>query len=582
MPQHSPLLTLIVAGLVAAFLLGLLARRLGLPPLVGYLVAGVLVGPHTPGFVADESLAHQLAEIGVILLMFGVGLHLAPRDLAAVRGVAVPGALAQIAVATLLGCGIGLALGWTVGAGLVFGLALSVASTVVLLRALEERGLVRTPRGRVVIGWLVVEDLAMVAALVAIPALAAAAETGGGWGPVVAALGWRLAEVTLFAAGMLVFGRRVVPWLLARAAATDSHELFTLAVLATAMGIAFGAAALFGVSFALGAFFAGMVLAESELSHRAGADILPLQDAFAVLFFVSVGMLFDPGVLLRQPLGALASVGVVILGKSLAALLIARLLGEPPGLGLTVAAGLGQVGEFSFILAALGVSLGLLPPAGQDLILAASLISIALNPLLFALAGRLEPALPLRPRLARLLGRGGAAEPPAPSRHAVPESWSGHVVVVGHGRVGALVARLLRGRGIRVAVVETDAAIVARLEQAGVPVALGEIVNPAVAASVGLGRARLVVLAIPDSYQTRRAQDVLHAANPRAAVVARTHGETAFASPEESGARLAVNDERELALRIGQRALEAMGVPAEEARLATGMLPRAPAIERAG
>jgi CPA2 family monovalent cation:H+ antiporter-2 len=356
MPHHTPLIATIVGGLVAAFALGALAQRLKLSPLVGYLMAGVLVGPFTPGYVADQGIANELAEIGVILLMFGVGLHFSLKDLLSVRKIAVPGALVQMTVATLLGMGLAAILGWPMISGFVFGLALSVASTVVLLRALQEHRLVQTDRGKIAVGWLIVEDLAMVLALVLLPALAGALKAGEGavdpmtaW---VAPLGFTVLKVGGFVAFMLIVGRRVVPWLLHYVAHTGSRELFRLAVLAIALGVAFGAASLFGVSFALGAFFAGMILAESELSQRAAEETLPLRDAFAVLFFVSVGMLFNPFVVLENPWTVLAVLGIIIVGKSLAALAIIKAFGRSNTTAVTVAASLAQIGEFSFILAA--------------------------------------------------------------------------------------------------------------------------------------------------------------------------------------------------------------------------------------
>jgi CPA2 family monovalent cation:H+ antiporter-2 len=385
-----PLIATIAVSFGFAAILGYLADRLQLPPLVGYLLAGILMGPITPGFVADTGLASQLAEIGVILLMFGVGLHFSARDLLAVRGVAIPGAIVQILVATLLGVGLAEWWGWSLGAGIVFGLSLSVASTVVLLKALEERNLVNAASGRVAVGWLIVEDLAMVLALVLLPALAellgghAPAGAHGAGMPLPLTIALTLLQVGAFAAMAIFLGPKVVPWLLIRVARTGSRELFTLTVLALALGIAFGSAQIFGVSFALGAFFAGVVMSESSLSHRAAADSLPLQNAFSVLFFVSVGMLFDPSILLRQPLGVLSALLLIIVGKGVISFVVVTLLRYPIGMGLTVAGGLAQIGEFSFILAGLGVTLGLLPTDGQDIILASAIISITLNPIVCA------------------------------------------------------------------------------------------------------------------------------------------------------------------------------------------------------
>lgn len=408
MHHDVPLISTAAMGFVAAYVFGFAAHRLRLPPLVGYLVAGIVIGPFSPGFVADAALAAQLAEMGVILLMFGVGLHFSAADLMAVRWIAVPGAIGQIAIATLMGIGLAMAWGWNLGAGLVFGLSLSVASTVVLLRALEERSLLATSRGRIAVGWLIVEDLVMVLTLVLLPAFAealsgpvglpaGAADSGGA---IAVTVGITLLKVAAFILLAIMLGPKVVPWLLKQAARTGSRELFTLSVLALALGIAYGSAEVFGVSFALGAFFAGVVLNESDFSHRAATDSLPLQDAFAILFFVSVGMLFDPAVLVREPLTVLAVLLIVMLGKAVAAFAVVLLLGYPAATALTVAASLAQIGEFSFILAGLGIALGLLPPAGRDLILAGALLSITLNPLAFAIAERLAAAGRSAPRTA--------------------------------------------------------------------------------------------------------------------------------------------------------------------------------------
>ena len=423
MEHDISLIATISMGLVLAFIGGMIANKLRLPPLVGYLLAGVALGPFTPGFVGDAHIAGQLAEIGVMLLMFGVGLHFSINDLLAVRGIAIPGAIAQIAVATLFGVALAHLWGWGLGAGLVFGLALSVASTVVLLRALEQRNELDSVNGKIAVGWLIVEDLAMVLALVLLPALAGALGADGGSRGVASQLSgdsvWltlvlTLGKVALFTALVFVVGTRAVPWMLKHVARTGSRELFTLSVLATALGIAYGSAELFGVSFALGAFFAGIVLSESDFSHKAAADSLPFQDAFAVLFFVSVGMLFDPRILVQEP-GAVVSVLLIILiGKSIVAFAIVQMMGYPVSTALMVSACLAQIGEFSFILAGLGISLGVLPERGRDLILAGALLSVAVNPLAFAtvtpinnfirrrrrMMSRVEPAQDLK--LARL------------------------------------------------------------------------------------------------------------------------------------------------------------------------------------
>ncbi|HEV7439636.1 MAG TPA: YbaL family putative K(+) efflux transporter [Methylobacterium sp.] len=573
MPHATELIAIIALGLVLAFVCGMAAQRLRLPPLVGYLLAGVLVGPYTPGFVGNSGLAGQLAEIGVILLMFGVGLHFSIKDLMAVRSIALPGAVVQIGVATAMGGGLALAWGWSLGAGLVFGLALSVASTVVLLRALEERNLLDSDKGRIAVGWLIVEDLAMVLALVLLPALApslggsggdAAGHHGGGGGNIWLTLGLTLAKVAVFTALMLVGGRRIVPWLLDQAARTGSRELFTLAVLALALGIAFGSAELFGVSFALGAFFAGMVLAESDLSHQAAADSLPLQDAFAVLFFVSVGMLFDPGILIREPLSVLAVLGVIMLGKSVAAVAIVLAFKHPVGTALTIAASLAQIGEFSFILVGLGLSLKLLPEEGRDLILGGALLSITLNPLFFALATRVERALAERPDLAARFERQGAGQIAVASEAAPRRD---HAVVIGYGRVGSSIGKALQAWDLPYVVVDRDRRRVVELREHGVDAVFGDAAAPGILEAADIGSARLLVLATPDSHQTRRLIEIARGANPRIDTVIRTHSDSERRRLEEERVGLVLMGERELALGMTLYALRSLGVKEGEARL---------------
>jgi monovalent cation:H+ antiporter-2, CPA2 family len=444
MSHETPLIATIVAGLGLAFLFGLLAQRLRLPTLAGYLMAGVIIGPFTPGYVADQELANELAELGVILLMFGVGLHFSIKDLMAVKNIAIPGALGQIAVAGLAGLGLSAALGWSIGAGLIFGLSLSVASTVVLLRALEERGLVAARRGQIAVGWLIVEDLVMVVTLVLIPPLAGllggatpplegetVTATALGMGPVAAALATTAVKVAAFVALMLVVGRKLIPAALDYVARTGSAELFRLSVLAIALGVAFGSAYLFGVSFALGAFFAGMVMAGSPLSHQAAEETLPLRDAFAVLFFVSVGMLFNPMVLLQEPLAVLATVLVIVLVKSAAAYGIVRAFGHGKETALTIAASLAQIGEFSFILIVLGVTLDIVPIAARDLVVAGALLSILINPVLFHLLDRWSEKHPapdgvskadIEAALADEPADADAETPPAPPSDVTPEA----------------------------------------------------------------------------------------------------------------------------------------------------------------
>ena len=563
MHHETALIAILSGGLGLAFVFGFVAIRLSLPPLVGYLLAGVAVGPFTPGFVADAGLASQLAEIGVILLMFGVGLHFSPSDLMAVRGIAVPGAIFQIAAATALGAAVSHLWGWSWGTGLVFGLCLSVASTVVLLRALEDRGALDSGDGRIAVGWLIVEDLFMVLTLVLLPALAGVlggvaggAATSGA--DLTAAIGLTLAKVVAFLVFMFVVGRRAVPWLLERVARTGSRELFTLAVLATALGVAVGAAALFGVSFALGAFFAGVVISESDLSHKAAADALPLQDAFAVLFFVAVGMLFDPTILVRQPLQVLAVVVIVMIGKSLAAFLIVRAFGHPLHTSLTISASLAQIGEFSFILAALGVSLGLLPQSGSSLIVAGALLSITLNPLMFKAIAPFDRWVRARPRLARLLEPlpGRVPEEP-PSLHA--ERMRNHAVLIGHGRVGGRVADVLAERKIPYLVIEQDRNAALALRERGLRVIYGDAARPGVLEHAGLREARLLVVTTPEPFQARAIIDLARRIHPSIDIAVRTHSNAERAYLEERKVGKVVMGEHELADAIARYALQRFG-----------------------
>jgi CPA2 family monovalent cation:H+ antiporter-2 len=539
MAHNTPLISTIVAGLVLAFIFGTLAHRLRVSPLVGYLFAGVLMGPFTPGYVADQHLANELAEIGVILLMFGVGLHFSLKDLMSVRAIAVPGAIVQIAAATLMGVGLAVWLGWPIGGGLVFGLALSVASTVVLLRALQERRLVETERGRIAVGWLIVEDLAMVLTLVLLPALAGLlkGEGGSSFSSVALPLAITLGKVMAFVAFMLVIGRRVVPWLLHYVAHTGSRELFRLAVLAISLGVAFGSAMLFDVSFALGAFFAGMILAESELSHRAAQETLPLRDAFAVLFFVSVGMLVDPMIVMRDPLPLLATVFIIVVGKSAAAFLIVRAFGHPASTAWTISASLAQIGEFSFILAGLGVSLALLPERGRDLVLAGAIVSIFLNPLIFAAVDRL---------LEREEGKHTpGTEPVEKAREPLPVTGlSGHIVLIGHGRV---VGRALRQAALPFLVIEDNPEIVARLQKEGLEALSGNANAPDMLEAANVKGARALVIAIPDAFEGGQA--VLKARNvrPDLAIIARAHSDEEVAHLKRNGANLVIMGEEEIA-----------------------------------
>jgi len=536
MPHSVTLISTIAAAFGLALGLGFLAVRLRMPALVGYLVAGVVMGPFTPGYTGDLGLTQQLAEIGVMLLMFGVGLHLSLDDLLSVKKIAVPGAVLQIGVATALGYALARYWDWEVGAALVFGLALSVASTVVLLRALEARGSLETLTGRIAVGWLVVEDLAMVLVLVLLPPLAtvlggsvagagASASAGAG---TAAALGptllLTLGRVVLFVALMLIVGKRLLPWILSHVARTGSRELFTLCVIATAVGIAVGAGALFGVSYALGAFFAGMVMRESEFSHRAAKESLPFRDAFSVLFFVSVGMLFDPSMLWREPGRILLVLAIIVLGKTAAALGLVLLFRYPLNTALTVSASLAQIGEFSFILAGMGVSLGLLPLEGQNLILAGAVISIAVNPVIF---GLIEPAQTLllgRSRLARLMNR--PADRLAELPHSFdPSTLSGHVLLVGYGRVGRRIGEGLRARGVTIVVAEQNREIVERLRADGIAAVFGDAAEAAVLVQAHVARARVLVIATPDTVGARAMIALARKLRPDLPAVIRTHSD---------------------------------------------------------
>ena len=572
MPHDITLIATITMGLVLAFLGGLLAHKLRLPPLVGYLLAGVAVGPYTPGFVADAHLAAQLAEIGVILLMFGVGLHFSISDLLEVRAIAIPGAIFQIAVATGSGLGLALLWGWTVGAGLVLGLALSVASTVVLLRALEQRNALDTVNGRIAVGWLIVEDLVMVLALVLLPALAGAlgGDTRGvaaqfSGGSLAMALAITVGKVAVFVALVFLVGTRVVPWLLQLVARTGSRELFTLSVLAIALGIAYGSAALFGVSFALGAFFAGVVLSESDFSHQAAADSLPLQDAFAVLFFVSVGMLFDPNILVRQPLAVLAVVLLIVFGKSIAAFAIVLARGYPVTTALTVSASLAQIGEFSFILAGLGVALGLLPPEGRDLILAGAILSITLNPLVFAIVDPMAAWLRARPRLIALLERSG--DPLATmSEKNRGTGLRDHAIIVGFGRVGEIIGDALKAQGFPLVVVDENRRRVEALRKHGLTAIYGDATAVGVLEAAGVDYARLLIVAIPQGFQKRRIIELAREANPRIDTAVRTYRASEVAYLKDQGVGLAIMGTREVAFGLLRYALSSLGLSEERAQ----------------
>ncbi|KAB2676769.1 Kef family K(+) transporter [Brucella tritici] len=564
MPHDTPLIATIVIGLCLAFIFGAIATRLKISPLVGYLLAGVIAGPHTPGFVADQDLILQLAEIGVILLMFGVGLHFSLKDLLSVKAIAVPGALAQIAAAAALGTGLGLALGWDVQAGLVFGLALSTASTVVLLRAMQERRLIDTERGRIAVGWLIVEDLAMVMALVLLPAVASVtgrAEGSAASDPIASWLGLgiggiillTIAKVVLFVALMLIVGRKVIPWLLNVVAQTGSRELFRLGVLAIALGVAFGAAHLFGVSFALGAFFAGMVMSESELSHRAAEESLPLRDAFAVLFFISVGMLFDPMSLLRDPLPLLGTLAIILIGKSVAAFFIVRAFRRPVSTALTISASLAQIGEFSFILAGLGVSLNLLPPAVRDLILAGAILSIFLNPVMFIVAERMRPWIEKRSKHGTPAGEAPGVELSISEPEPLPQTLlTGHTIVVGYGQIGERIAAGLQAETTPFLVIEVSSKVSASLKDKGVEAIAGNASDSEILKAANPAMARNLVIAIPNAFEAGRVTALARAANPEISIVVRACSKAEAQYLKDLGADFVILGEEEIATAMAK------------------------------
>ncbi|MBD8873403.1 YbaL family putative K(+) efflux transporter [Rhodanobacter sp. DHB23] len=542
--HEAPLIATLVSGIVLAFVFAALAHRLKLPELAGYLLAGVVVGPFTPGYVADGRIAHELAEVGVVLLMFGVGLHFSLKDLLSVKSLAIPGALIQMAVATVLGVLLGMALGWPFAQGFVFGLALSVASTVVLLRAMEERRLLETERGRIAVGWLIVEDFAMVLALVLLPAVGGALAAGQGvsFGALAGTVGIAIGKVILFVALMLVVGARLIPWLLARVAVSGSRELFRLAVLAIALGVAFGLAGAFGVSFELGAFFAGMMMGESKLAHDAAEETLPLRDAFAVLFFVSVGMLFNYRVLLSEPLVVLAALAIIVLGKSLAALLIVLASRRPLRTALTIAVSLAQIGEFSFILIGVGVAQQMVSKEAQDVLLAAAILSILLNPLLFKLLDRARPWLDAR----EAAQDAAAAAPDEP----VPEQagdLSGHVVVAGYGRVGRLLCDALRADGIPLLAMELEHERVEELRAQGIRTISGQASRDEALAAANLGAAKALLVTVPDAFEAGEIVRVARRINPGLTICARAGSGAGAAHLRGQGANLVLSGEREIA-----------------------------------
>jgi len=556
------LISTISVGFGLALLFGFLAVRLKLPALVGYLLAGVVVGPATPGFVADASIANQLSELGVMLLMFGVGLHFSIDDLIAVRKIAVPGAVARIVLTTAIAVGVGFAWGWSLAAGVIFGLAISVASTVVFLKALEGRGGLETLPGKIGLGWLIVEDLVMVLALVLLPAFA-----GSPAGPHAApghSIAWTLAStlfsVALFVAVMLVGGRRLFPWLLWQVARTGSRELFTLCVIAAAVGVAYASSELFGVSFALGAFFAGMLLGESALAQRAAEESLPLRDAFAVLFFVAVGMLFDPSVLVREPLRVALVVLIVVAVRAVIVFATVLVYRYPMGHALTLAAGLAQIGEFSFILAAMGIGLGVLPAEARDLILAGALVSIAINHLLFAALEPIQRMIRRRPGIAATLDR--PLDPLAALPLEVGEAeLTDHVVLVGYGRVGRRIGDALAAAGKRFVVAEQNRDAVEALRAQGVHAVTGDAADPVVLAQTHVMRARMLIVATPDAFRTRRMIETARILNPRIATVVRTHSDEEAALLRRENVGRVFFGEEELANGMVLHVLDSLAPP---------------------
>lgn len=568
MPHDTALLVTIAGAFAAAFLLGFGASKIGLPPLVGYLVAGIALGPNSPGFVGDVGLAQQLAEVGVILLMFGVGLHFSPGDLMRVRRIALPGAVIQMLLACALGGGLALTWGWSPAAAVVFGLSLSVASTVVVLKVLEARGLFDSIDGRIAVGWLVVEDLVVVIALVLLPTILAIVG-----GPAVAdtaptpGVAWTivltLAKLAAFIVLMGVVGRRAVPWLLTLVARSGSRELFTLAVLAVALGVAVGAAALFDVSFALGAFVAGVVISESDLSYRAAADALPMQDAFAVLFFVSIGMLIDPLVIVREPIRVLQTVAVVLIGNSLIATILMVLLNHPLRAALRLGASLGQIGEFSFILAGLGVELGVLTGDARSLLLGAALITIAINPLVFRLMDGLGAWIASRPRLLDFLERQKEPRIVATGMHVA--MTPDHAILIGYGRVGRTIGDALQRLGVPFIAIEQDRRIVEAMRTVGVSTIYGDATQSGILDYAHPERARLLVVATPDPYHARYIISMARAKNPKIEVIVRTHSDQEQTIFEGMGVQKALMGERELAFGMAYYSLRSLGVDDDRA-----------------
>jgi len=565
------LITTISAGLAVALVMGLITHRIGLSPIVGYLLAGVLVGPRTPGFQADPKLAAQLAEMGVILLMFGVGLHFHLKDLLAVRKIAIPGAIVQSLAATLLGAVVAFIFGWNLGAGIVLGMAISVASTVVLMRVLMDADMLNTPHGHVAVGWLVVEDIFTVLVLVLLPAVVASQTSGEGGMAIVVPLGKALLKLAALTALVLIGGGKVIPWLLARVARTRSRELFTLAVLAVAMGVAAGSYVLFDASMALGAFLAGMVVGQSEVHHQAAADALPMRDAFAVLFFVSVGMLFDPRFLIQEPLLVLSVMGIILIGKPLAALFIVLFLGKPVRTALTVALGLAQIGEFSFILGDLARSQKVLPDAGSSVLVAGALLSITLNPMLFRSIDSIETFLRNRPRIWALLNARNRQMQDIPEAAPATEIDPSQVraVVVGYGPVGRSLTRILRDFEIHPTIVEMNVETVRNLSAEGITAVYGDAGRRDILEAAGIAHAKYLVVTLPDMAGRMTVIATARMLNKDVRILSRAHYLGEKAMLEEAGATDAAYEEAEVAVSLAEILLREIGVSNEEVLMKT-------------
>ncbi len=548
MPHNIDLILTLTGGLTAALALGFLTHKLKLSPIVGYLLAGVIVGPHSPGFVADENIAAQCAEIGVILLMFGVGLHFHLKDLLAVRTLAIPGAIVQIAVATGLGAVITRAFGWSWSAGIVFGMAIAVASTVVLTRVLADNRDLHTPTGHVAIGWLIVEDLFTIFALVLLPAFFG---PGSEDSSLAGTLGWAVLKLVALFAFALIAGQKLIPWILGTVARTGARDLFTLAVLVLALGIAVGSAELFGASMALGAFLAGMIVGQSDFSARATADALPMRDAFAVLFFVSVGMLFDPSGLAEGWPLMLATIGIVIIGKPLAAMVVVLLFRRPLREALSISVALAQIGEFSFIVAALGISLQVLPVDATNAIVVAAVVSITLNPLLYKA---------IRPFVSWLESRGHISPRLITPDGESPASEEGaeRVIMIGHGPVGSTLTRLLRDNQVDVVVVEMNLETITALKASGIPAVYGDATQRQTLHHVGIENAKGLVITASDIP----ARDIVQAAreiNPHLQILSRAPTLRDVEPLKQAGADAVFSGEGEVALAMSSHLLRSMG-----------------------